>query len=123
VADVNKYESTMTNNLMQLSNDIVNRGGELAQINMKVSQLSAAETESNKVQIEKIKKLSKVVMAVNALETACFDRKKNIPGLTDNQKKSLLNYKGHNFFSQPTQPINVPSTFDKYRDRFDYSLL
>jgi hypothetical protein len=64
-----------------------------------VARLSAAESESNSVQIEKIKKLSKVVMAVEALETACFDRKKNVPGLTDNQRKSALNYRGNNFFT------------------------
>ena len=61
-------------------------------------------------------------MAVEALETACFDRKKNVPGLTDNQRKSALNYRGNNFFTQASS-VTVPTTFDKYKERTDYALL
>ena len=62
-------------------------------------------------------------MAIHALETACYDRKKNIPGLSESQQKSHLQYKGHNFFVQPGQVITVPTTFDKYKERFEYAML
>jgi hypothetical protein len=64
-----------------------------------VSQLNSKEQESSTEQISKIKKLSRVVMAVNALEKACLHRKQNIIGLEESQKKSLLNYQGKNFFA------------------------
>ena len=53
-------------------------------------------------------------MAVNALEVQCQERKDNIPGLTDAQKKSLLNYNGRNFFLSGNEVRTKPKTFDNY---------
>jgi hypothetical protein len=84
-----------------------------------VASLTSAEMEQSSVSIEKIKKLSRVVMAVSALEKACLHRKQNINGLNDNQKKSLLNYTGKNFFGEN---MNVPNSFDNYEERFRYAM-
>lgn len=83
VAEVCRYENNMNTNIMQLNNDIGHKKKEQENIQTQVSKLTSAEQESSSVQIEKIKKLSRVVMAIHALEKACLTRKNNIPGLTD----------------------------------------
>ena len=104
----------MNTHIMQLNNDIGHKKQEQEQIGLKLNKLKADETDSSLAQLKKIKKLSRVVMAVNALEAQCQDRKENIPGLTEGQKKSLLTYNGRNFFLSGNDIKTKPKTFDNY---------
>jgi hypothetical protein len=61
-------------------------------------------------------------MAVNALEAQCQDRKENIPGLTEAQKKSLLTYNGRNFFLSGNDIKVKPKSFDNYQERFSFAI-
>jgi hypothetical protein len=61
-------------------------------------------------------------MAINALEKACFERKRNIPVLSDPQKKSLMNYNCNNFFNPSGINIQEPKNFDNYEERYIYAM-
>ena len=66
---VSMYENEMNTHIMQLNNDIGHKKQEQEQIMLKLTKLKADEQDSSLTQLKKIKKLSRVVMAVNALET------------------------------------------------------
>jgi len=119
---VSMYENEMNTHIMQLNNDIGHKKQEQEQIMLKLTKLKADEQDSSLTQLKKIKKLSRVVMAVNALEAQCQDRKENIPGLSESQKKSLLTYNGRNFFLSGNDIQTKPKTFDNYQERFAFAI-
>jgi len=66
-----------------LNNDIGLRKKEKDEVMRQLAHIKIKETEQSSAQLMKVKKLSKVVMAISSLEKACLERKKNIMGLSD----------------------------------------
>ena len=88
---------------MSLNNDIASKSKEKDNIMKQLAAINIQKADLSSAQLDKIKKISKVVMAVGALEKACLDRKNNIPVLNEAQKKSMMNYTSQNFFN-PSGP-------------------
>jgi len=66
-----------------LNNEIGLRKKEKDEVMRQLAHIKIKETEQSSAQLMKVKKLSKVVMAISSLEKACLERKKNIMGLSD----------------------------------------
>lgn len=88
-----------------------------------LAHIKIKETEQSSAQLMKVKKLSKVVMAISSLEKACLERKKNIMGLSDAQTKSMMTYTSKNFFNPDNELRQAPINFDNYDEGFNYSML
>ena len=130
--DAITYEKNQNTEIMKLNNQIAKLNTQFEEIDNKKTKLKAEEEETSTKQLSKITQLSKILMAINQLETFCVNRnKKNDESNAEKQKKGKTTSKGLNYETKTSYkkhdknadfyPDWQQGTFNNYSERTMYA--
>lgn len=115
---------------MKLNNQIAKLNTQFEEIDSKKTKLKAEEEETSTKQLSKITQLSKILMAINQLETFCVNRNKKADE-NNADKKGKTATKGLNYETKTSYKKHEPKaddypdwkagTFNNYQERTMYA--
>jgi hypothetical protein len=118
-----KHQLKMNTQTMQLNNEIANLKSESEKIDDEKNRLKSEEQENSQKQFFKITELSKILMAIDHLESFCMYRKLNYnrnENVTGGLNYNAINMQQDLKASQFKKVIE--NHFDSYTDRTEYAL-